>query len=539
LVPDAGATAVASPENCAGRKLWLDRQLAGRLTSYFRCAFADLPGGFGEALRIWQWERLGETLSRASVGSFYYRTLTGGREGARKLLERAAAHAGLAPTAVLFSRNTEYPGGGGIVEQRFAPTGPMPLRPGQSAAAARALLDSLPLTSPDRLAAAPETFLAVGHSEVRGVISLPTSGTTGSGKRIFCSGGDLARTAAFFACGMQYMVQPGQGDHVALLMSGDRPGSVGDLLLRGMRMLGVPCSVPGFVRPGAAGETEMLKKLAVLRPTCLVGVPAQVLGLARHSGVRELTPFTRTVLLSGDAVTSPLREGIAEGFGCEVFVHYGLTETGLGGAVECEEHAGCHMREADMLYEITDENGRALSAGNTGEIVITTLTREAMPLLRYRTGDEGVILPGECPCGSVFGRLHVLGRMARRLRLPDGALLRLSDLDGALYALPFVHDYSATWHEPGEGSGPEGCLVLTLRIAEVAAADAGATAEMAIAALPGLGVIRRPEDIAGTGAAMPVLVRLEAEGASGEAARRGAKRIIHRVREPVFAVAAR
>lgn len=454
----------ASPSLRRGREpRWLDRQLAGRFSLYFArpglrppegprvCQAEDLTG----ALRIWQWERLCATLRAAAQGSLRYRASLGGGR-AESLISRAC---GDAPEP-------------GAEQARLAELW------------TRRLLSLLPFTLPGDLVSAPESFLAVPHDAVEGVISLPTSGTTGTAKRIYCTPGDLALTADFFRHGMRFLVRPGRAggrpDHVTLLMSGDRPGSVGDLLLRGMRELGVSCDIAGFVRPGAAGESAMLARLGDMRTTCLVGTPAQLFSLSRHAGARSLG--LRGVLLSGDSVAKALRSGMEGGFECPVSVHYGLTECGLGGAVECGERRGCHMREADLIHEIVDGAGRALPPGSWGEIVITTLTREAMPLLRYRTGDEGRVIAGPCACGSVLGRIEVRGRLSRRISLPSGRELRGITLDEALFALPDLAGYAATVHRDG-AARPLGLLV---EVRAASGADAERLASDARAALGGL-----------------------------------------------------
>ena len=86
-------------------------------------------------------------------------------------------------------------------------------------------------------------------------------------------------------------------------------------------------------------------------------------------------------------------------------MHYGMTETGLGGAVSCSSHAGYHIREADLYFEIIDpETGQRQPDGKRGEIVFTTLNRRGMPLIRYRSGDISQILVQKCPCGSIIRR---------------------------------------------------------------------------------------------------------------------------------------
>lgn len=368
-------------------------------------------------------------------------------------------------------------------------------------------LSRLPFTTPQELAETPESFLATGHGEVSGVISLPTSGTTGQGKRIFCSEEDLRETVDFFRHGMQFLVRPERGDVAVLLMSGGRPGSVGSLFTRAMRDLGVPCYVPGLMPPSQKAEDDMMEYLLEVAPTCLVGVPGQLLLLSRHRFAAELGRTVRSILLSGDSVMPETRKAIARGFRAEVFVHYGLTETGLGGAVECREHAGCHMREADLIHEIVDEEGRPVQKGEWGEVVITTLTRKAMPLLRYKTGDEGRIVPGMCACASVFERIQVLGRMSQRLCLPDGSILRITDLDRVLYALPCVRGYTPEL----QGTGGSQRLKLLLRVAEGVGDEALFEAERAVASLPGTRLCLAGEEPSDAGL-LPVMLVLERPG---------------------------
>ena len=88
------------------------------------------------------------------------------------------------------------------------------------------LLATLPLTTQADLAADSDAFLAVGHSEVEGIVSVPTSGTSGPAKRIRSTAGDLEETVAFFQYGMRFLVAPGR-DRVALAMSPATPGMAG------------------------------------------------------------------------------------------------------------------------------------------------------------------------------------------------------------------------------------------------------------------------------------------------------------------------
>ena len=102
-----------------------------------------------------------------------------------------------------------------------------------------------------------------------------------------------------------------------------------------------------------------------------------------------------------------------------------MTEMGLGGGVQCSARQGYHLREADLYFEIVDpHSGEPLPEGELGEVVFTTLTREGMPLIRYRTGDLSRFLPGQCPCGTLLRSMEsIRQRVAGNLELAGGRLL--------------------------------------------------------------------------------------------------------------------
>lgn len=303
-------------------------------------------------------------------------------------------------------------------------------------------LARLPFTTAGDLRADPLGLLCVSQGEIERVVTMDTSGTTGDPKRLFFTRSDLERTVDFFAHGMATMAGP--GGRVLLFMPGERPGSVGDLLTQGLARMGAQCRAHGFVQDLDAAVDAVLEQ----RGGCLVGIPAHVLAVARHGRLTgRLRPGdVGSVLLSGDPVSPALRQAIAGSLGCGVFVHYGLTETGLGGGVECRAHAGVHLREADLLTEIVDPaTGRPALPGEEGEIVLTTLTRRGMPLIRYRTGDAGRLLTGPCPCGTPLPRLAVRGRA-------DGALC--TALDDALWPLADL-----SFHEARIENGEQGELL--------------------------------------------------------------------------------
>ncbi len=301
-------------------------------------------------------------------------------------------------------------------------------------------LSRLPLTSAQDIRRDPYGFLCVSQSRVARVVTLRTSGTTRHPKRVFFTGSDLESTVDFFHHGMSTLVGPGQ--RVLILMPGELTGSVGDLLVKALSRMDVQGIVHGPVRDTGAAARDIRHKGI----DCLVGIPAQVLCLARSTqGVAIGPGRIKSVLLSADYVPRAVVSTIERVWHCKVFQHYGMTESGLGGGVECEASNGYHLREADIYYEVVDPaHGRPVSVGDVGEVVFTTLTRQAMPLIRYRTGDLGAWIPAPCPCGTILRRMGpVLGRINGAVRLGDDGELSMPDLDEVVLAVPGIQNYQA------------------------------------------------------------------------------------------------
>ena len=239
---------------------------------------------------------------------------------------------------------------------------------------------------------------------------------------------------------MSTLVKP--GDQVLVLLPGLRPGSVGDLLGIGLKRLR---SNPYIYGP-VIYESVVLKLISDNKIDIIVGTPLQLQRLAAWDHAYSILPQgqIKKVLSSTDILPVSIRSNLNCWWGCEVFDHYGMTETGLGGGVECEAHQGYHLREADLFYEVIDpRTGEKLPDGEPGEVVFTSLTRKGMPLIRYRTGDISCLFPDVCPCGSFITRLDkIKERISGGIPLHSGVLYP-SNLDEALFKLEGILDFSA------------------------------------------------------------------------------------------------
>ncbi len=191
------------------------------------------------------------------------------------------------------------------------------------------------------------------------------------------------------------------------------------------------------------------------------------------------------MLLTADHIPAAIVDAIESAWNCQVYRHYGMTEMGWGGGVECEARDGYHLREADLFVEIVDpETGRPLPDGESGEIVVTTLTRAGMPLIRYRTGDISRFHTSPCACGTVLKRLdRITGRLNDGKCLVSGMPLTLPVLDEALFSLPDVMDFKADLTSCQDRD----CLTLTLSLSPEADPDAvAAAAREKLVAIPAI-----------------------------------------------------
>jgi phenylacetate-CoA ligase len=174
--------------------------------------------------------------------------------------------------------------------------------------------------------------------------------------------------------------------------------------------------VPTTVIPMSGGNTaRQVQMLAALQPEVLCCTPSFALHIAdavEAAGVRDRLAL-KIGVFGAEPWTEAMRQQIEQRLGLAAFDHYGLSEmTGPGVAQECPERAGLHVWEDCFLPEVVDpDTGEPVADGGEGELVLTTLQKEAMPLVRYRTGDLTALTREACECGRTHARIRrILGR---------------------------------------------------------------------------------------------------------------------------------
>ncbi len=169
--------------------------------------------------------------------------------------------------------------------------------------------------------------------------------------------------------------------------------------------------------PAAAGNSKrQIKFIKDFGTTALHAIPSYAIRLAevfQEEGVDPKSTRLKTLVIGAEPHTNEQRKKIEKLLGVKAYNSFGMTEmNGPGVAFECQEQNGMHFWEDCYLVEIIDpETGKNVPNGQIGELVLTTLDREQMPLIRYRTRDLTRILPEKCPCGRTHIRIdRIKGR---------------------------------------------------------------------------------------------------------------------------------
>lgn len=197
------------------------------------------------------------------------------------------------------------------------------------------------------------------------------------------------------------------------------------------------------VVPMSSGNTE--KQLMLMQDfgtTLLVATPTYALYLsevAKEKGIIDKLKL-RVGLFGGEGCTPGMREQIEKNFGMIATDNYGMSELiGPGVSGECIHRCGLHVAEDHFIPEIIDpKTGEVLPAGEKGELVITSLTKEALPIVRYRTGDISSLNYEKCECGRTHVRMSKVAGRSDDMLIIKGVNVFPSQIEEVLMSIDHI-----------------------------------------------------------------------------------------------------
>lgn len=278
-------------------------------------------------------------------------------------------------------------------------------------------LQHIPTTSKNQLQKYNDDFFCVNPTEI--IDYATTSGTLGVPVTFGLTEADLQRLAyneaISFACaGVQ------KGDIVQLMTTMDRRFMAGLAYFLGLRRLGA-----GIVRVGAGIPEMQWDSIFKYKPKYLVGVPSFLLTMIQYAitnGIKINETSVKGVICIGEPIRNQdftpniLHQKITEKWNVKLFSTYASTEMSTA-FTECPYQQGGHSHPELIITEILDENEQPVPEGQFGELTVTTLGVQAMPLLRFKTGDIVRLHTEPCPCGRNTPRISpVLGRKQQMIK---------------------------------------------------------------------------------------------------------------------------
>ena len=199
--------------------------------------------------------------------------------------------------------------------------------------------------------------------------------------------------------------------------------------------------------PVSSGNTQ--RQITILQDfgsTILCCTPSYALHIAEvlhQNGLTKDDIHLKAGIFGAEPWTNEMRRQIEEQLGIKAFDIYGLTEIiGPGVAFECGEQTGMHINEDHFIVEVIDpETGRVLPEGEQGELVFSAITKEAFPILRYRTRDIGVISRGKCGCGRTLVKMSKPRGRTDDMLIVRGVNVFPSQIESVLLSLGYPANY--------------------------------------------------------------------------------------------------
>ncbi|NSW56529.1 MAG: phenylacetate--CoA ligase [Armatimonadetes bacterium] len=228
------------------------------------------------------------------------------------------------------------------------------------------------------------------------------------------------------------------------------------------------------VLPVSSADIEsQVKVMQDFRTTALVGIPSYALQIAQamdEVGVAPSSLCLRVGLFGGEPWSQRTRQEIEERLRIRATDIYGLAEVGGPGVSgECEFRCGLHVAEDHFIVEVIDpETGEVLPPGEEGELVFTTVHKEAMPVLRYRTGDISSIDLEPCACGRTFARMANVRRRTDDMVIIHGRNIFPEDIAAVIDQAPGL---GPNFRMIAERRGAEDTLRVEVELSSVLSED--------------------------------------------------------------------
>lgn len=265
----------------------------------------------------------------------------------------------------------------------------------------------LPFTFPADLAGTSYSLLCTSQGEVEKPVTFYSSGSTGTKKRIFFSMADIQKILDFLPRGMNTVIGRDEARVLVFLQNSQGRG-IGSILAQSLNAFGMQ----GWTADLQDSTDDILRATVEHKINVWFG---DAITIYRATRVLEKQADLRSlgmqcIFITMSNIPQSMIDYLHSAWGCRVSTHYGLTESGWGLAVDCDVCPGYHYDELDHIVEVVDpETGGPVPEGREGEVVLTNISRECMPLIRYRTGDIATLT--RSVCGS---HLMTLGHIRRR-----------------------------------------------------------------------------------------------------------------------------